>query len=174
MDRHVAEDKILVSYFKYFIVFFDSILKIFLYLRRLFKFLPSVLSIIPATPQREPSLQGGRGLLFCSCLSGCHHSCKGARGVRFLSFLLLPEDSNLLSCASPTTCISSVTVVGFFNWAMKALTKNITPCRGDHRVPGAGSPHGVHHVLGAGDGILPPSPAVTPTPLLQARTSLLS
>jgi hypothetical protein len=95
MDRHVAEDNILVSYFKYFIVFFDSILKIFLYLRRLFKFLPSVLSIIPATPQREPFLQGGRGLLFCCCLSGCHHSCRGAWGVRFLSFLLLPEDSNL-------------------------------------------------------------------------------
>jgi hypothetical protein len=71
MDRHVAEDNILVSDFKYFIVFFHSILKIFLYLRRLFKFLTSVLSIIPATPQRE-SLQGGRGLLFCSCHSGCN------------------------------------------------------------------------------------------------------
>jgi hypothetical protein len=38
-----------VSYYKYFIVFFDSILEIFLYLRRLFKFLPS----IPATPEGE-------------------------------------------------------------------------------------------------------------------------
>ena len=58
-----------VSYSKYFIVFFGNILEIFLYLRR---FLPSVIKFIPATPQREPSVLGGRGLLFCSFLSGDH------------------------------------------------------------------------------------------------------
>jgi hypothetical protein len=57
--RHVTEEYILVSYSKYFIVFFDSNLEIFLYLKRLCQFPHSVLSIIPATtPQGEPSLQG--------------------------------------------------------------------------------------------------------------------
>ena len=31
----------------------------------------------------------------------------------------------------------------------------------NHRVPGPGSPPSLHHVQGAGDDILPPSPAVT-------------
>ena len=67
MDRHVTEDNILMSNFDPNNSF-DSILEIFLYLRRFCSFLPSVLSIIPAPPPL-PSLQGG-----------CHHRGRGAWG----------------------------------------------------------------------------------------------
>ena len=90
------------------------------------------------------------------------------------SFLLLPEDSNLSESLEflmgPGVVLGLLYHLhllchrrGVLQLGHEGLDiENIIPCRGDHHVPGAGSPPGVHHVQGAGDGILPPSPAVTP------------
>ena len=83
-------------------------------------------------------------------------------------FLLLPEDSNLSESLEfliglPHQLHLLCHRGGVLQLGHEGLDiQNIIPCRGDHRVPGAGSPPVVHHVQCAGDGILPLSPTVTP------------
>jgi hypothetical protein len=115
--------------------------------------LPSVHRITPATPMRKPSLQSGKGLLFCSCLSRCHQSWMGAWGSDWNIFFCCHKTS--ISLKSFKFLIGLDVVLGLPHnlhllcphggvLQLGHDGQNILPCTGDHRGPCADPPHGVH------------------------------